>query len=115
VLDLGNLTFDCAEPTRLAEFWSAATGYQISEQNPYMVNLSPGPGQRPNLLFIKVPEPRTVKNRVHPDFRVADMDAEIARLTALGATRGETHHEYGFNWTIMYDPEGNEFCIGHPE
>jgi hypothetical protein len=115
VLDLGNLTFDCADPTRLAEFWSSATGYQVAEQNDFMVALSPGLGLRPNLLFIKVPESRTVKNRVHPDFQVADLDAEIARLITLGATRGATHHEYGFVWTVMQDPEGNEFCIGHPE
>jgi predicted enzyme related to lactoylglutathione lyase len=114
VLTLGNVTFDCANPTRLAEFWSRATGYQITELSEYMVALSPGEGRGPNLLFIKVPEPRTVKNRVHPDFHVPDIETEVARLIELGATRGESHREYGFVWTVMSDPEGNEFCIGHP-
>ena len=115
MLALGNVTFDCADPVRLAEFWSGATGYRITQRSEYMVALSPGRGRRPNLLFIKVPEPRTVKNRVHPDFHVSDIEAEVARLIELGATRGESHHEEGFVWTVMFDPEGNEFCVGHPE
>jgi hypothetical protein len=114
VLALENVTFDCADPLRLAEFWSRATGCQIRQQSDYLVTLSPGEGRRPNLLFIKVPEPRTVKNRVHPDFHAPDIEAEAARLIELGATRGESHREEGFVWTIMFDPEGNEFCIGHP-
>jgi predicted enzyme related to lactoylglutathione lyase len=113
MLTLGNVTFDCADPIRLAEFWSRATGFQIAQQSGYMTVLSPAEGRGPNLLFIKVPEPRTVKNRVHPDFHVADIEAEIARLIELGATRGESHREYGFIWTVMSDPEGNEFCVGH--
>jgi predicted enzyme related to lactoylglutathione lyase len=112
---LGNVTFDCADPQRLAEFWSKATGYQIEQQNERMVTLSPGQGRRPNLLFMKVPEPRTVKNRVHVDIGVSDIEAEAARLIELGATRGASHREDGFVWTVMADPEGNEFCIGHPE
>jgi hypothetical protein len=115
VLALENVTFDCADPIRLAEFWSRATGYQVAQQSEDMVTLSPGDSPRPNLLFFKVPEPRTVKNRVHPDFGVADIEAEVARLIALGATRGASQHENGFIWTVMFDPEGNEFCIGHPE
>jgi hypothetical protein len=113
VLALENVTFDCADPTRLAEFWSGATGYQITHQSDYLVTLAPGESRRPNFLFIKVPEPRTVKNRVHPDFHASDVEAEVARLIGLGARRGESHREEGFAWTVMFDPEGNEFCIGH--
>ncbi len=80
VLTVENVTFDCADPRRLAEFWSEATGYQIEQQSEHMVTLSPGKGGRPNLIFMKVPEPRTVKNRVHLDVGVSDVDAEAARL-----------------------------------
>jgi catechol 2,3-dioxygenase-like lactoylglutathione lyase family enzyme len=113
---LGNVTFDCADPRRLAEFWSQATGYELKESNDFMATLSHPQGHRPNLLFIKVPEPRTAKNRVHVDFGidVGNLEAEVQRLEALGATRGETHDEWGFIWTVLQDPEGNEFCIGHP-
>jgi predicted enzyme related to lactoylglutathione lyase len=115
VLTVENGTFDCADPRRLAAFWAQATGYRIEQRSERMVTLSPGEGGRPNLLFIKVPEPKTVKNRAHVDFGVSDIEAEAARLIALGATRGASHREDGFVWAVMADPEGNEFCIGHPD
>jgi predicted enzyme related to lactoylglutathione lyase len=115
VFEVHHVTYDCADPGRLARFWSSATGYPIAHQDDAMVVLNPvAPGQ-PKLLFMKVPEPRTAKNRVHLDVGVADIDAEAARLISLGATRGATHREQGFVWAVMADPEGNEFCIGHPE
>ena len=61
-----------------------------------------------------MPEPRTVKNRVHLDVGVADVEAEAARPIELGATRGETHRGHGLVWAVMADPEGNELCIGQP-
>ena len=115
MLLVDNVTFDCADPRRLAEFWSEATGYQLAQQSEDMAMLSPAKGSRPNLIFSKVPEPRTVKNRVHIDFGVADIEAEAARLIALGATRGASQREDGFVWAVMADPEGNEFCIGHAD
>jgi hypothetical protein len=56
-------------------------------------------------------EQRTVKNRVHVDLLADDRDREIARLLGLGATRGADHDKWGQSWTVMADPEGNEFCI----
>ena len=53
----------------------------------------------------------SAKNRVHFDFHAADREAEIARLVGLGATRHDTHHEFGVEWTVLTDPEGNEFCV----
>ena len=58
-----------------------------------------------------MPEPRTVKNRVHVDPVTDDREKEIARLRELGATRGPDHDEHGHTWTVMADPESNEFCI----
>ena len=115
MFDVAHVTFDCADPGRLGEFWSKATGYRTEQQSEQMVTLSSEEVGRPKLLFIKVPEPRTVKNRVHLDVGVSDVDAEAARLIGLGATRGATHREQGFVWAVMADPEGNEFCIGHPD
>ena len=70
-------------------------------------------GVPPMLLFIKVPEPRTVKNRMHIDVSADNREAEIERLIGLGATRGETHKmpEYSITWTVLQDPEGNELCV----
>jgi predicted enzyme related to lactoylglutathione lyase len=112
---VAHVTFDCADPRRLAEFWSKTTGYRIEQQGEDMATLSPGEGSQPKLHFMKVPEPRMVKNRVHLDIGVSDVEAEAARLLELGATRGETHRGQGFVWAVMADPEGNELCIGQPD
>lgn len=113
MLKLGNVTFDCENPARVAEFWGAALGYTVESFNEFFAQASHPEGVRPNLLFIKVPEGRTVKNRVHLDVEADDREAEITRLIGLGATRGETHtmEEYSITWTVLQDPEGNELCI----
>jgi predicted enzyme related to lactoylglutathione lyase len=63
------------------------------------------------LLFLKVPEGKTVKNRMHLDFQATDRAAEVARACGLGATEHTTHQDFGLTWTVLTDPEGNEFCI----
>ena len=65
-----------------------------------------------HLLFFKVPEPKTVKNRMHVDLATRDVEAEIARLVALGATEIDRRAGNRTRWVVMNDPEGNEFCIG---
>jgi len=63
-------------------------------------------------VFIRVPESKAGKNRVHVDLTAADREAEVARLVGLGATACSDHDEWGAVWTTMHDPEGNEFCVG---
>lgn len=109
-----NVTFDCADPELLASFWAAVTGYQRTQESSEEVVVLQAPDQRGvrRLLFYRVPEPKTVKNRMHVDLASREPEAEIERLLALGAARVE-HHESGLGtWTVMRDPEGNEFCIG---
>lgn len=65
----------------------------------------------PTWMFAKVPEPKTAKNRMHLDLMTPDPEAEIARLVGLGASRVADMEEYGYKWTVMADPEGNEFCV----
>ena len=65
----------------------------------------------PTMMFIGVPEPRTVKNRVHLDLVTSDREAEVERLVGLGATRLADHDEWGHVWTTLADPAGNEFCV----
>ena len=115
MLKIGNVTFDCENPTRVAEFWGAALGYTVQVFTEDFAQATHPEGIRPNLLFIKVPEPRMVKNRVHLDMAADDREAEVARLVGLGATPGETHTmaEYNVTWTVLQDPEGNELCVGH--
>jgi predicted enzyme related to lactoylglutathione lyase len=111
MLRLGNVTFDCADPPALAAFWSAALELPIAQSMPYFAMLQSPDGADPRYLFIKVPEGKTVKNRVHIDLRADQAEAEIERLVSLGASRGDSHDQYGVRWTVMQDPEGNEFCV----
>ena len=65
----------------------------------------------PGWMFLRVPESKTVKNRVHPDLTTDDLPAEVERLIALGATRQADHDEDGTRWVTLTDPEGNEFDV----
>jgi predicted enzyme related to lactoylglutathione lyase len=107
------LVLDCHEPTRLADFWAAALDYvSLGAAGAYVVLLPNGrPG--PKLLLQQVPERKTVKNRMHLDIDAVDIEAEAARLEALGAHRvgHDQLQEHGSNWILMADPEGNEFCV----
>lgn len=107
------VTFDCAEPQRLGSFWSAVTGYPaVVEDDDFVALAAPDERGVRGILFWKVPEPKTAKNRMHVDLATRDLDDEVARLVSLGATVVDTRHGNGRIWTVMADPEGNEFCIG---
>ena len=62
-----------------------------------------------------MPEPKTAKNRMHVDMATADWDTEVARLVGLGAKRVADMSEWGYEWTVLQDPEGNEFCVAQTE
>jgi predicted enzyme related to lactoylglutathione lyase len=104
-----NITFDCDDPERLSDFWSAVTGYERTELIPgELARLrAPDPRGVRHLLFFKVPEPKVSKSRVHVDLATRDRDAEVERLRTLGATVLQEKPI-----VVMADPEGNEFCIG---
>ena len=112
-LTVMELVIDCADHGAVVDFWAAAFGYERREVNEQYVALVPperGPG-RPPLLFQKVPEPKVVKNRVHFDTHAESMSAEVERLTGLGATVIAERSLGQLSWTVMADPEGNEFCV----
>jgi predicted enzyme related to lactoylglutathione lyase len=113
-----NVTFDCADPRSLAHFWSAATGYDVVEARDDFAGLK-APDHRGvrSILFFRVPEAKTTKNRMHVDLASRDPDAEIERLVALGASLvdgvpPQWRTGNGTRWVVMQDPEGNEFCLG---
>jgi catechol 2,3-dioxygenase-like lactoylglutathione lyase family enzyme len=112
-----DLIVDCTDPARLAEFWSAALGYEkVHHFGHYTLLTRGGPGF-PRLALQQVPEPKEAKNRMHLDIIEADIEAEAARLEALGAGRleaGPRREELDHavvRWIVMADPEGNEFCV----
>ncbi|MDT0378276.1 VOC family protein [Streptomyces sp. DSM 42041] len=135
------ITFDCAEPERVARFWREALGYEVppppegfatwsdadrarphGHQGPAYAWIDPV-GTEPRMFFQRVPEGKTVKNRLHLDVRtgtglvgeerVAALEAECARLVALGAVRVRLlpADEEDESCLVMQDVEGNEFCL----
>jgi len=104
-----SVTFDCSDALVVARFWAAALGGELDEDSTPEKAYVEAPGWGgPNLWFQRVPEPRTVKNRMHFDLRApGSLQDEVARLMALGATVGQEHEDL----TVMHDPEGNEFCV----
>lgn len=114
----GDIVIDCADHEAVVPFWEVALGWERHDVNEQYVSLMPPPDQRfadgPRplpMLFQKVPKPRPGKNRVHVDFRSNDRPAEVAHLVGLGAIEGATRSLGALTWTVMQDPEGNEFCV----
>ena len=110
------MTVDCAEPYELARFWSEVTGWAVSDEDApgdsevLLEATSPVPG----ILFIRVPEGKAVKNRIHLDWVPTERtrDEEVERVVGFGARVYEDHRAPdGRGWVTLLDPEGNEFCI----
>jgi hypothetical protein len=102
----------------IASFWQSALGWRRTFEKEDEVVLeppavSPEDGVAPDLLFLKVPEGKTGKNRLHLDLRPEDQAAEVARLEALGARRVSVG-QGEVSWVVMADPEGNEFDVLRP-
>ncbi|MCY1144010.1 VOC family protein [Actinoplanes sp. Pm04-4] len=110
-----NVSFDCADPYALAQFWSEVVGYPVHRDCvPGDPEVFIEPSQGPRLFFKAVLEGKTVKNRIHvclqPDDR--DRDEEADRLVALGAKVFDDHRTPdGDGWVVLLDPAGNEFCL----
>jgi hypothetical protein len=127
------ITVDARDPRRLAAFWAVALGYVLQPPQPgylirtansadayeqYTAIIDPT-GAGPRLLFQRVPEPKTIKNRVHLDVnaghgagdRQAAVRRHVAHLQAAGATVLHERDEPTGWWIVMADPEGNEFCL----
>jgi hypothetical protein len=107
------VTIDCADPVVLATFWAAVTDYEPHPDNDAEEALLRAPGDGPDILFQKVPEGKTVKNRLHFDMRPdRPRDEEVERLLAVGATVVlDMRSPDGKGWVQLADPEGNEFCV----
>jgi predicted enzyme related to lactoylglutathione lyase len=102
-------SFDAADAAAMAAFWAEALGRTVNpEATTESASLAASEGSNESpIMFHRVPEPKTVKNRLHLDLSTADFDAELARLLGLGATTLATFE----HWTTLADPEGNEFDL----
>jgi predicted enzyme related to lactoylglutathione lyase len=107
------LSIDCADPIAVADFWSAALGRPVNPgstaENAAIDATDQASG--PRLAFHKVPEHKTIKNRLHLDLRTDQFEAEKERLIGLGATPLRSFERPGARWTTFTDPEGNEFDL----
>ncbi len=123
-----DVVVDCRHPASVARFWAAvlddyavapydeaelerlrSNGIDDPEDDPTVL-VEAGPGVTPRFFFQRVPEPKTVKNRMHLDLSADDVDAEVDRLVGLGARLVGTFAR----WVTLADPEGNEFCVHGP-
>jgi hypothetical protein len=112
------LCVDSADPRKIASFWETALGWRRTFDEDDQVCIEPPEGSPedgivPDLLFLRVPEGKTVKNRLHLDLRPKDQAAEIARLEALGARRVDVG-QGEVSWVVLADPDGNEFDVLKP-
>ena len=112
---LDSVTIDCHDPEHLAAFWASVfgttEGWRGGDPVQY-IDLRATDGS-PVLRFQRVPEPKTVKDRIHLDLRVDDIEDACGRVIGLGGARAEhaDFHEYDVAFRVMLDPEGNEFCL----
>ena len=110
------INVDAHEPSAIADFWEAVLGWRRTYDEPDEVVLeppegSPEDGVVPDILFARVPERKTIKNRLHIDLRPDDQAAEVERIEKLGGRRVSVGQGPDITWVVMADPEGNEFCI----
>jgi hypothetical protein len=115
-LRIQSLCIDTTDPAGLATLWEQALGWRRTYEEPDEVVLEPPEGSRedgmvPDLLFLKVPDTKEVKNRLHIDLRPEDQAAAVERLEGLGARRANVGQGSDVTWIVMADPHGNEFCV----
>lgn len=108
---------DCRDSEALAQFWAEALRWRLTQRNAGEIQVSDPDAGRVSLYFMDVPEPKTIKNRLHLDV-LADgpMEPEVRRLIELGAHLVEVRQDPDSldnpdSWTVLTDPEGNEFCV----
>jgi hypothetical protein len=112
------LIVDAVDPDRLARFWMAVLGWQLtgkyngSVEFVGVVEIADPSGSRPSLVFVPVSEPKALKNRLHLDLNPVgcDQEQEVSRLIDLGARRADVG-QGNVPWVVLADPEGNEFCV----
>ncbi|WP_328332193.1 VOC family protein [Kribbella sp. NBC_00382] len=107
------IVLDAADLERSADFWSQVLGYRRAGSSGKYLSLIPADGVGCELLVQRVDDVKREKNRLHLDLRTADLEAEVARVVALGATvlSAEPIVEDGWRWQVLADPDGNEFCV----
>ena len=105
------LTIDVVDGAVQSAFWCGALNYEERFEADQFRGLFPRESTGIQLLLQQVAEPKSAKNRMHIDLHVVDVQAEVERLIALGATEVGRVRQFDMAWVTMHDPEGNEFCV----
>jgi len=120
------ISVDCHDPERLSAFWCAVLGWVVIHQEPGLIEIAASPPDDaalleavrsgpvvPTMFFAQVPEDKVAKNRIHFDVSPVDVpqEDEVRRILALGATHADIGQSGEESWTVLADPEGNEFCV----
>jgi hypothetical protein len=123
---LTEISLDCHDPALLADFWTAALDWVVLDREETLVEIGPARSEdsalleavrsgpvAPTMFLAAVEEGKEVKNRMHLDLSPVDRsrDEEVERLLALGATYADVGQTGEESWTVLADPEGNEFCV----
>src|SRR5580692_11280319 len=114
---LHHIVVDAHDLPGLARFWTQALGWKILSEREREIVIGTDENAPVGMCFMPVTDPKTVKNRVHLDLTTSaqDRDQEIERLVALGARRVDIGQTGAESWTVLADPEGNEFCVIRPK
>ena len=109
------VTIDCIDPIRMSQFWGLLLGFEPSNEHgddPGWATLGSRSGPIPRLTFQRVPEPKSMKVRIHFDVEVDDIDIGRQQVEQLGGRWSGTRHDYDEGIVLtMFDPEGHEFCL----
>ncbi|MFE6970856.1 VOC family protein [Isoptericola sp. NPDC057653] len=119
---LTEVVVHCHDPERLAAFWCEVLGFDVLERRDDQVEIGSweptvegvrARQEAPTLVFARVPQAKTVQNRLHLDVSPIDRSSEdeVARLLGLGASRVDVGQDPDASWEVLGDPEGNEFCV----
>jgi len=117
-IQIRSLVIDSHDNERLARFWSDVLGWHITYQTDEEWVIEPaadsaGAHVLPEILFVKTPDHKSVKNRLHLDLMPTDQEEEVERIIGLGASRADIG-QGDVGWVVLADPEGNEFCVLRP-
>ena len=114
---LHHIVVDTYDLPKLARFWTQALGWKILSEREHEIVIGTDENAPVGMCFMPVTDPKIVKNRVHLDLTTSaqDRDQEIERLLALGARRADIGQTGAESWTVLADPEGNEFCVIRPK
>lgn len=115
-LRIEQLTVDSRDTMAQARFWAAVLDVDVDQESDqeesYIAPADSPPGSFvPGILFLRVPETKSIKNRLHLCLRPENQETEVARLESLGARRADIGQDDSVTWVVMADPEGNEFCV----